>query len=199
MTDATDAILQGRVVAAATETFFGLLADPSNPDALARLFAIKPRAEGVALILPHRAAWKALVTSIPPIAERLADAFWPGPLTIALPAATSVDTRVTVAGTVAVRVASASAAAELAMAVDRPLTATSANVHGAPPPIDSTGVERAFHEAIVKGDLLVLPGRCAGGLPSTIVGVAGEHVSLIRHGAISESQIHAALSSFEPS
>src|SRR5712691_7684765 len=92
----------GGVVAAATETFYGLLADPRLEGALDRLFALKGRAatHGVALLLPDRAAWSPLVSSVPELAARLADRFWPGPLTIALPARRELDRRVTVDDTV---------------------------------------------------------------------------------------------------
>ena len=95
-TDLDSALAQlaaGKVVAAATESYFGLLADIENPIAVEALFALKPRGadKGVPTILPSRSAWPALVAgTIPSLAQAFADAHWPGGLSIALPAAPSV-------------------------------------------------------------------------------------------------------------
>lgn len=181
----------GGVVAAPTETFYGLLADVSRIDAVDRLFELKPRGadKGVPIVLPGRTAWRALVEELPPVAERLADAFWPGPLTIALPAASDVDRRLTLDGTVAVRLPGASPAAELARLAGQPLTATSANNPGAPPPANAADVRSAFGAAITDGRLYVLEGRCPGGHASTVVVVDGERVRLARQGAIAARDI----------
>src|SRR5882672_5459458 len=129
---ALSALSRGGIVAAATETFFGLLADPRIEHALDLLFDLKGRAatHGVTLLLPDRAAWSSLVTDVPDLAAHLADRFWPGPLTIALPARHELDRRVTVDATVAVRLAGPSDAARIATAFGAPLTATSANRTG---------------------------------------------------------------------
>ena len=97
MREALQALGRGRVVSAATESFFGLLADAARPDAIDRLLALKPRGadKGMPLLLPSRAAWVSLVSGLPPLAQCLADALWPGPLSIALPAASDVDERLT--------------------------------------------------------------------------------------------------------
>jgi tRNA threonylcarbamoyl adenosine modification protein (Sua5/YciO/YrdC/YwlC family) len=182
-------------VAAATETLFGLLADASDPRAIDRLIALKPRGheKGIPLIVPSLEVWRGLVVDLPPVAERLARAFWPGPLTIALPAAPGVDPRLLVEGTVAVRLPGESAAAALALAHGGPLTATSANAPGEPPTIEADEVRRVFAPAVAKGDLHVLPGRAQGGAPSTIVTVSGEDWRVVRSGAVSLEQIQKLL------
>lgn len=181
----------GGVVAAATETFFGLLADVSRIDAVDRLLELKPRGteKGVPILLPGRTAWRGLVDELSPLAERLAEAFWPGPLTIALPAASDVDRRLTLDGTLAVRLPGASPAAELARLVGQPLTATSANAPGAPPPTTAAEVRDAFGGAITDGRLYVLEGRCSGGRASTVVVVRGDQLRLARPGAIATHDI----------
>ena len=197
MTDRTGinaalAVLEdGGVVAAATETFFGLLADVSRVDAIDRLFELKPRGadKGVPILLPGRTAWRGLVEELPPLAERLAEAFWPGPLTIALPAASDMDRRLTLDGTVAVRLPGESPAAELARLAGQPLTATSANVPGAPPPKSAAEVRSAFGGAVTDGRLYVLDGLCPGGRASTVVVVRGGHVRLARAGVIAAHDI----------
>src|SRR4051794_23925147 len=106
---ALDALASGAVVAAATETYFGLLTDPRQPRALDALFQWKGRQadKGVALLVPDAVGWRELVAEIPELAETLADRFWPGPLTIALPARPDLDPRLTVDATVGVRRAGA--------------------------------------------------------------------------------------------
>src|SRR5262245_19477563 len=121
----------GAVVAAATESFFGLLADATNAVAISALARLKPRPDkGVPILLPNREAWRGLVVAIPPLAERLADRFWPGRLSIGLVARPEIDARLVLDGTIAVRLPGPSPAAELCARFGRPLTATSANLPG---------------------------------------------------------------------
>jgi L-threonylcarbamoyladenylate synthase len=185
---------QGRVVAAATETYFGLLADARSPEAIERVFALKERDEGkaVALLLPSRALWSSLVREIPPIAEHLANRFWPGPLTIALPARRGLDPRLLARGTIAVRLAGPSDASEIARAFGAPLTATSANVARGVPCKTTADVERCFADAGSAGDLVVVPGEAPGGAPSTLVSVEGGTVKILRAGQITEDEIRQA-------
>jgi L-threonylcarbamoyladenylate synthase len=186
---------RGGVVAAATETLFGLLTDATDAKAIDRLFQLKPRGheKGVPLIVPSREVWRSLVRELPPIAERLAEAFWPGPLTIALAAAPGVDPRLLVDGTVAVRLPGQSAALALTLGHRGPLTATSANAPGEPPATDGEEVRRAFAPAVARGELHVVAGRAKGGAPSTIVTVAGEDWRVVRIGAVSPERIQAVL------
>jgi len=177
----------GKVVAAATESYFGLLADITNPLALDALFALKPRGsdKGVPTLLPDRAAWRALVEGeIPALAAAFAEAFWPGGLSIALPAARCVSSRVALGGSLAVRLPGASPAAELARRFGRPLTATSANLPGAPPAVQSEMVENSFAVAIAQGVLFVLSGESPGGAPSTVVNVSEADYAVARVGAV---------------
>jgi len=182
----------GKVVAAATESYFGLLADIENPIAIEALFALKPRGadKGVPTILPSRAAWPALVAgAIPSLAHAFADAHWPGGLSIALPAAASVAARVALDGALAVRLPGASPAAELARRFGRPLSATSANLPGAPPATRSLEVEAAFASAVEAGSLCVLFGESPGGAPSTVVRVSEAAYAVARVGAVSQASL----------
>jgi L-threonylcarbamoyladenylate synthase len=188
---------RGAVVAAATETLYGLLTSASDAKAIDRLFALKPRGheKGVPLIVPSVDVWRKLVRDLPPVAECLAKAFWPGPLTIALPAAPGVDPRLLVDGTVAVRLPGESTAAALVLAHGGPLTATSANAPGEPPANDAEEVRRAFSPAVARGDLYVAAGRAKASAPSTIVAVNGEDWRVVRSGAVSLERIQAVLAS----
>ena len=182
---ALEQLVQGGVVAAATESLFGLLVDATRPDALDCLFALKPRADkGMPLILPDRRAWLDLVVEVPEAAARLAAAFWPGPLTIALPARPELDPRLVHDGTVAVRLPGECPAAELVKSFGKPLTATSANPTGQPPTASSAVVRAAFPAAVANGRLFVMDDTARGGAPSTVVVVRGDRVEIVRPGAI---------------
>jgi L-threonylcarbamoyladenylate synthase len=183
------------VVAAPTETFFGLLADATRPEAIDRLFRLKPRGheKGVPLILPDRASWRALVRELPATAERLAEAFWPGPLTIALPAVTELDARLLVDGRIAVRLPADSLAARLARACGRPLTATSANHTGEPPASTADQVRASFAAALERGELFLAGEQAPGGAPSTVVVVESDRWRVVRVGAVSVERIESAL------
>jgi L-threonylcarbamoyladenylate synthase len=184
----------GKVVAAATESFFGLLADIGNPLAVEALFRLKPRGadQGVPTLLPSHGAWASLVAGdIPELAQAFAAAFWPGPLSIALPAAGTVSARVAEGGTLAVRLPGVSAAAELASRFGRALSATSANLPGAPPATQSAAVEAAFAGAVERAELLVVPGSSRGGAPSSVVVVMGGTYRVARVAAVPISALDA--------
>ncbi|MCC6213855.1 MAG: Sua5/YciO/YrdC/YwlC family protein [Polyangiaceae bacterium] len=191
---AVAALRAGRVVAAPTESSFGLLAT-LDPAALPRLFGVKPRGheKGVPLILPDRAAW--LEVALPPLpdARRLADRLWPGRLSIATPARPDLDPRVTLDATVAVRLPGPSLAAELARAVGRPLTATSANPPGEPPLLAAAEVRAAFARQLEAGDLVVVGDVAPGGPPSTIVVVVAPAARVVREGAVGADEVRRAL------
>jgi L-threonylcarbamoyladenylate synthase len=186
---------QGGVVAIATESFFGLLADVANPKALDVLFSLKPRGadKSVGLILPWPDAWASLVVDVPMAAHALGAALWPGPLSIALPAAPSLDARLAPNGTIAVRDPGPCPARELARAFGRPLTATSANQPGAPPATRDEEVRAAFASGIADGTLTVVPGTSPGGEPSTLVAVEQGKVRLLRSGAVPVSALTGVL------
>lgn len=181
-----EALSDGRVVAAPTESSYGLLADVWQPRALDQLLAIKPRAsdKGQPLIVPSTSVWRELIQPPCDEAALLAERFWPGPLTLVTAARDTLDTRVTLNGAVAVRVPGPSPAAEIVARYAAPLTATSANEPGAPPCLGSEEVESVFESAVRTGRLVVLAGTAPGGAPSTLVKLEQGSWSLIREGAI---------------
>ncbi|MBN1607441.1 MAG: L-threonylcarbamoyladenylate synthase [Polyangiaceae bacterium] len=193
--EAADRVLRGQVVAAATETFFGLLALADDPVALDALASVKPRGtdKGIPLLLPARSEWQHWVRELPPLAEQLADHFWPGPLTIALRARTGVDHRVTLDGSLAVRLPGECPAAMIARRVGRALTATSANPPGCPPAATSAQACDALGAFVRASRLSIVDGTAPGGLPSTVLAVAGQRVQLLREGAVSFSEIERVL------
>ena len=185
------ALERGSVVAAATETYCGLLADARRADAIDRIFGLKERDRGkaLALLLPDRASWSSLVCEIPTMAEALADRFWPGPLTIALAARKGIDARLVVGGAVAARLPGPSDASEIARAFGAPLTATSANVAGGAPCVCVADLERCFRSAIEQGGLVVVSGEAKGEEPSTIVAIEDGRLRIVRRGRISETEL----------
>jgi L-threonylcarbamoyladenylate synthase len=186
-------ILAGGLVALPTDTLYGLAADPFSTAAVARVFAAKGRAAERAL--PLIAADAAQVAThlgrLSATAELLAARFWPGPLTLILPAPRGLAPDVTAGlGTVGVRVPDARVARAICAACGWPITATSANVSGEPATAQPEEVERTLGDRI---DLLIDGGPTRGGAPSTIVDVTGAEPALLRQGAISWQEIQGWL------
>ena len=175
-----------------TETFYALGADPFSPDALERLFRVKGREAGhpIGLIAVDTAMAFSIAREVPIDARRLADAFWPGPLTIVISAREGLAPELTGPDGVAVRVSPNPLARALASGLGHPITATSANLSGHPP-AKSLAEARAAFGAKVK---VYLEGGNLNALaPSTLVAVDKNGWKMIRTGAISEDQIAAVL------
>ncbi len=190
---AADVIAAGGIVAVPTETFYGLAADPFRAEAIARVFVVKGRSSERALLLI--ASDEEQVAShlgpLPPMGRRLAEKFWPGPLTLLVEAPVTLAQEVTAGtGTVGVRVPAHGVARDLCRACGRPLTATSANVSGEPPSPDPDQVERTLGARI---ELLLDAGRAPGGRPSTVVDVTGRTPRLVRAGAIAWDEVLACV------
>jgi L-threonylcarbamoyladenylate synthase len=183
---AVDAIRSGRVVAFPTDTLYGLAANPYDASAVAAIFALKGR--GGNQPLPLVAADIGQVTDaadMPPVAMRLARAFWPGPLTLLLRSTATFAAGVGSAdGLVGIRVPDSEIGRGLARSVGHLLTATSANRSGDLPTADPDVVASTLPAmaALVDG------GPCRGGLPSTIVDASAEP-RLVREGAIPWSRV----------
>lgn len=178
-------ILAGSVVAIPTDTVYGLAADPFNAVAVGRVVTAKGRRpeHAMALVAADSLQVARWIGPLPHLGRRLADRFWPGPLTLILAAPDTIASAV-VGGTgkVGVRVPDHAVPRALCAACDRPLTATSANLTGQPSTDDPDEVAASLAERI---DMLLDAGRTAGGLASTVVDVTGEAPVLVRAGAIS--------------
>jgi len=177
------AIIRGEVVAYPTETFYGLAVDALNESALFKLRALKGRAaeKAFSLLVSGREMLSALCSEISPLAERLMAQHWPGPLTLALLARPGLPASIVADGFVAVRVSSNPLAQALVVAAGRPITATSANPAGSPPP--RTAVEVAAYFA-PESCLILDVGTTPGGQPSTLARVCEERVEILRQGAV---------------
>ena len=182
-------ILSGGVVALPTDTLYGLAADPFSADAVARLFLAKGRAaaRAVPLIAADVPQITAYLGPLSATAARLADRFWPGPLTLLVAAPLALAREVTGGtGRVGVRVPADDVARAICRAAGRPLTATSANLSGKPASADPDLVERTLGDRI---DLLIDAGPTRGGAASTIVDATGPELALVRAGAIAWEDI----------
>ncbi len=191
---AIEALRSGEVVVYPTETFYGMGADALSPAALDRLFALKGREPGklVALIAADGRSAFELAREVSEAARRLADAFWPGPLTLVMPARDNLpgpligpDCRV------GVRVSSHPIARALAAGLGRPITATSANLAGGQP-ATTLGEARDAFGAKVK--VYLEGGKLAASMPSTVVACDRNGWRVLRAGAISDRAVAAALS-----
>ena len=198
---AAAAIARGDVVAYPTETFYGLAVAALDEAALARLLAVKGRGaeKTTSVIVADAAMAVGLCAEVPPIAARLMAAFWPGPLTLALPARAGLPAALVGDGCVAMRVSPHPLAAALVAACGGPITATSANPAGQPPARTIDEVAAAFPAgAHAAGPWLLDGGTTAGGAPSTLVRVRGARWEVLRAGVIDPDKI-AAVVSADPS
>jgi L-threonylcarbamoyladenylate synthase len=193
LAEAIAALRASELVVFPTETFYGIAADAASPDALARLFAVKQREAGkpVALIAADCQTAFGLAHEVPADARRLADAFWPGPLTIVFPARDGMPSEILGDDRrVGVRVSSHPIARALAAGLGRSITATSANLAGEPP---ATALAEARRALRAKIKVYLEGGTLAGGAPSSVVAIDTAGWRVLRAGAISERQIAAIL------
>jgi len=181
----------GGVVAIPTETYYGLGVNPFDAAAVDRLIAIKGRPDGkpILVVIGERVQLDGLVERIPPAAQVLMDAYWPGPLTIVFPANTRLPENLTAGtGTVGVRLTSFDPLADLLQQVG-PLTGTSANRSGAPAVCTAADVNQSLGNDVT---LILDAGKTPGGSPSSIVSVC-DGVELVREGAIDRRNLHCTL------
>jgi L-threonylcarbamoyladenylate synthase len=190
---AVELLREGQVIGLPTETVYGLAADGLNPTALARIFEVKQRPLFDPLIL-HLADAEAafdLAQHVPEAARRLAERFWPGPLTLVLPKKDIVpDLATSGLPNVALRVPAHSVAQALLRAFGGPLAAPSANRFGRISPTDAHAVFLELGEAV---PLILDGGPCKVGLESTVIDLSGEKPILLRAGGIPLEEIEAIL------
>jgi len=191
--DAADALRRGGLVAFPTETVYGLGADASNAAAVGRIFAAKGRPADHPLIVHlHDAAllgrW---ASDIPSAADRLADRFWPGPLTLILRRRADVPAVVTGGqSTIGLRIPGHRVALSLLEAFGGGVAAPSANRFGRISPTTAAHVEAELGRSV---DRILDGGPCAVGLESTIVDLTGDRARLLRPGAIGADALAAVL------
>lgn len=185
----------GGLVAFPTETVYGLGADARNPEAVSRIFAVKGRPADHPLIV-HLADAGQLIQwaqKIPEAAWQLAQAFWPGPLTLILPRLPSVPNAVTGGlDTVALRVPDHPVALALLTAFGGGIAAPSANRYGRVSPTSAQDVQEELSDCV---DLIIDGGRCPIGIESTIVDLSTTTPRILRPGKIAQQELYRVLGS----
>lgn len=191
--EAAAILREGKVCAFPTETVYGLGADATNADAVLSIYETKGRPRFNPLII-HCADFGMAETlaEFPPLARRLAELFWPGPLTLVLKARPGnglADVAMAGLDSVGIRIPAHPLARELIAAVGHPLAAPSANPSGKLSPTSAEQVRRGFDDRVPVLD----GGPCMAGVESTILRVEGERVVQLRAGALAREDIEAAL------
>ncbi|MHB9098140.1 MAG: L-threonylcarbamoyladenylate synthase [Syntrophales bacterium] len=198
LAEAVNILRRGGVVAFPTETFYGLGADAHQGAAVEKIFHLKGRnaQNPISVIVDNDRQAILLVDEVPPAAQLLMQAFWPGPLTMLLHASPSVLPRLTGGtGKIGIRVSSHRVAHMLAKGLAGPLTATSANLSGERECSTAEEVIRAFGERL---DAVIDGGETAGGLGSTILDVTVSPPVVRREGVVSRREIIDALGRIPP-
>jgi L-threonylcarbamoyladenylate synthase len=188
--EAAALIRAGEAVGMPTETVYGLACDAGNPDAVRKVFAAKGRPADNPLIvhIADLADWQPLVTEIPPLAQKLAERFWPGPLTIILPRTERVPA-ITAGGldSVGVRFPAHPVAQAFIKAAGVPIAAPSGNRSGSPSPTTSAHMMADMDgriPAIIEG------GSCFCGVESTVIVLDdAETVRVLRPGFVTPEQL----------
>jgi L-threonylcarbamoyladenylate synthase len=186
---AADWLAHGGVVAYPTDTYYGLAVDAGSIEAVAALFDLKGRDPSMAmpLIAASREQVEARIDRLTGGSARLADSFWPGPLSLILDAPDWVVPAVHGGlGTVAVRVPADSVARALSAAWGSPVTATSANRSGSPPASDTSMLAWLQDDPRV---FVIDGGTTPGGQPSTLVDARGPDWRCVRAGAIAWDRV----------
>jgi L-threonylcarbamoyladenylate synthase len=189
LSKAVEILANGGIIAYPTETFYGLGADATNEKAIEKIFAVKGRnfKNPISLIISQADDIYPLVQDLPETAQKLMAAFWPGALTIVFLAANNVSPLLTAgSGKIGLRVSSHPVAREIVQKLKRPLTATSANLSGAPECAKASEVAEQIGNII---DAIVDLGDTPGTKGSTIIDVTCDPPVILREGALSRKTI----------
>jgi L-threonylcarbamoyladenylate synthase len=188
---AAQVIRAGGLVILPTDTVYGIAADVWQPEAVTTLYAVKlrPPDKAIPVLLADAEHIDLVASDVPVMARRLAEVFWPGPLTIAVPKLPTLPDIVSSLPSVGVRIPDDNGARAVIRACGGALAVTSANLSGQPSPLTA-------EEAGILGEMVALildGGRCAGGQPSTVVDATGESLTIVRPGPIDEEMLYQAL------
>ena len=180
---AVDTLRAGGVVALPTETFYGLAVPALDAGSVRRLFELKGRPDSKPLlILVDSVAMAETVACVTAAARDLMMRYWPGALTLVLPARARVPSVVTAGtGTLGLRLSPHPIARGLVELLGEPVTAPSANPNGLAPPTTAAGVLAYFRDAI---DLVLDGGTTPGGEPSTVLDLTVDPPRVLRQGAV---------------
>ena len=177
-------VKDGGLIIFPTDTVYGLGASIFNPAAVERIFTVKGRRfeKGLIVMLADLDQLPSVCAPVPAYAERFMERFWPGPLTLLLPARDSLGARVAVDGKVGVRIPDNRLVRDLIRRAGGPLATTSANISGAPSPVGAGQAREQLGGAV---DLIIDGGLCAFGIESTVADVGRKSLTVVREGAVS--------------
>lgn len=194
--EAAAALKRGQLVAFPTETVYGLGADAENPDAVAKIYAVKQRPTDHPLIvhIADKEAAREWAAEMPQYALQLADAFWPGPMTLILKRSSLAKDLITGGQmSVGLRVPNHPVALELLKIFSelggKGVAAPSANLFGRVSPTSADAVRSELGSKLNDGDLILDGGNSAVGIESTIIDCTQSRPRILRPGAISAEQI----------
>ncbi|MGD8881092.1 MAG: L-threonylcarbamoyladenylate synthase [Desulfobacterales bacterium] len=194
--EAAAVIRQGGVIAFPTRCLYGLGADAFNPEAVERIIKIKQRPEQnpILVLIDSKQQLASLVMHIPPTADAIMEAFWPGRVTLVFEARNSLPDQLTAqTGKIGVRLPGHPAAFSLVKHVKGPLTGTSANISGQP------GCHRAkeLDPTIARQlDFILDAGNLMGGVGSTVVDVTVDPPRILREGQVAANDILSRASTY---
>lgn len=182
-------LTDGQVIAYPTETIYGLGADVFNRKAVKRIYDLKARDYGlpISILVADLKMLHEVVSDVSDAALSLMRRFWPGPLTICLPAAAGFPKDlITNTGKVGIRMSSHPIASAIAVAFGRPITTTSANLTDFPPSLSVKHIRKYFGDKI---PCIVDGGECDPSRGSTVVDIADETMRVIRDGAVPADEV----------
>jgi L-threonylcarbamoyladenylate synthase len=184
---------RGDVIVFPTETVYGLGADALNPAAVEKVFQLKGRNPDapIPIIVADEGMLKGVVENIPPIARKLMEQFWPGPLTLVLQAVPGTPEQLlNRSGGIGVRISSQPVATQLARQLGRPVTATSANPSGQQA---ASTIEQAQNYFAGDVEIFLDGGKLPSKIGSSVVEVIDGRIKIIREGEISIEQLAASI------
>lgn len=187
--NAAQLLADGQLVAFPTETVYGLGANALNAEAVRQIYLTKGRPSDNPLIVHIYAEEQAeQLAEVGPLARKIMQAFWPGPLTLVLPAKPGILPAVTTGGlnTVGLRMPAHPAALQLLRETKLPVAAPSANLSGRPSPTES---EHVLHDMQGKIPLIINGGECLAGLESTVLDLASPVPAILRPGVITAADL----------
>jgi L-threonylcarbamoyladenylate synthase len=194
---AVEALRNGELVAFPTETVYGLGANANNPEAVRKIFSVKgrPSTHPVIVHIDHPRYLQRWIIELSPDAKKLADAFWPGPLTLVGRRAPAVNDVITGGqDTVAIRVPNHPVAQQLLNAFGGGIAAPSANRYGNVSPTRAEHVREEFGDEV---KFVLDGGDCKLGVESTIVACVGDTLRVLRPGSVSLTQMRAIVPSIQ--
>jgi L-threonylcarbamoyladenylate synthase len=184
-------LLGNQLVAFPTDTVYGVGAPAFNPGAIDQLYLVKGRdtAKAIGVLLGDISGLRQVTAAMSPLAERLAQSFWPGPLTLVVSSHPDLPSNLSPLPTIGVRMPDHPVAVELLNRTG-PMAVTSANLSGGS---NATTAQQVFEQLRGRIPLILDGGQTPGGQPSTVVDCTGDQPIILRQGPITLDQLQATL------